>query len=189
MYGYTAEERIGKSFTDLLPPSGNYITESLRNVRIVQGGGSVDLYESERVHKSGKIINTISTYSHILENKGQVMGICTITKDVTKKKELEDQLAQKAAQLSEQNKDLETLNKNLKELNQDLVVKNEETNSFAYAASHDLKSPLRVITNFSELLYQQTKETLDPDNLKMIKTIQDHAFQMGRFINDLSAYL
>ena len=114
---------------------------------------------------------------------------CTITKELTPKKELEDQLTAKAVLLADKAQLLSQKNKKLNKLNKDLKIKNEEINALAYAASHDLKSPLRIITNFSHLVYERSQEILDQESLKLIKTIQTQGLQMGVLINDLSAYL
>lgn len=189
MFGYKIEETLGRNLNFLIPQSDKYLKESRQNNQAILQGQAVNLYEAERIHKSGKFIKVIATYSKLMNSQNEVIGICTITKDLTSKKDLEDQLAIKAELLADKAQLLSQQNKKLNILIKDLKIKNEETNSFAYAASHDLKSPLRIITNFSHLIYEMAKEKLDDDTLNLIKTIQSQALQMGGFINDLSAYL
>ncbi|MGI4852297.1 MAG: PAS domain-containing protein [Janthinobacterium lividum] len=127
MFGYTAQERIGESFKTLFPPYGNYIEEGLKNAEIIKAGGNVCLYESDRVHKNGKIIKTTTTYSRLFDENGTVRGVCATIKDVTDKKDLEDQLASKAELLTQKAQLLSQQNKKLNKLNKDLKIKNEET--------------------------------------------------------------
>ena len=181
MFGYTAAEMIGQSILILVPETGDYKKENTCNVDIVKRGGVVNLFETQRTHKSGKLVTILTTYSKLINERGQTIGICTVSKDLTKRKNLETQVAEKVSQLADKNNILKQLNSSLK-------IKNEEISSFAHAASHDLKSPLRIITNFSYLLQESLKGIATPETEKLIKTIYGQSIQMGCFIDDLSAY-
>ena len=70
----------------------------------------------------------------------------------------------------------------------ELLVLNEELLQFAYAASHDLKEPLRTIASFAMLLSQRCKERLDEDAANLIDHIVVSAQRMDSLLNDLLVY-
>ena len=73
----------------------------------------------------------------------------------------------------------------LSQINLELEHRNRELDSFAYAASHDLKEPLRGITNFSNLMLRRYGQTLDESGVKRLKTLVKLAERMDRLIDAL----
>lgn len=73
----------------------------------------------------------------------------------------------------------------LAQINLELELRNRELDSFAYAASHDLKEPLRGITNFSNLILRRYGQTLDESGVKRLKTLVKLAERMDRLIDAL----
>ena len=59
----------------------------------------------------------------------------------------------------------------LAKINQDLKRSNRELDSFAYAASHDLKEPLRGIHNYATFLLEDYKNILDDAGKERLKTV------------------
>ena len=73
----------------------------------------------------------------------------------------------------------------LAQINLELERSNRELDSFAYAASHDLKEPLRGITNFSNLILRRYSESLDDVAVKRLQTLVKLAERMDRLIDSL----
>lgn len=73
----------------------------------------------------------------------------------------------------------------LAQMNLDLERSNRELDSFAYAASHDLKEPLRGITNFSNLILRRYGQVLDESGVKRLKTLVKLAHRMDDLIDAL----
>src|SRR4051812_9047456 len=65
---------------------------------------------------------------------------------------------------------------------------NEDLEQFAYAASHDLQEPLRMITLYSELLTRRYREALPSDAQQILATITEAAHRINELVNDLLSY-
>ncbi len=92
MYGYTAEEIIGKPLITIVPPERH--EEVTRILQTVGRGESVRYLESVRVSKDGKLVNVSITVSPIHDSAGNIVGASTIARNITEQRRAEDQLRQ-----------------------------------------------------------------------------------------------
>jgi light-regulated signal transduction histidine kinase (bacteriophytochrome) len=70
-------------------------------------------------------------------------------------------------------------------MNFELQRSNEELDSFAYIASHDLKEPLRGIHNYANFLMEDYADVLDDDGVGKLKTMVRLTQRMEDLINSL----
>jgi signal transduction histidine kinase/CheY-like chemotaxis protein len=63
-----------------------------------------------------------------------------------------------------------------------------ELDSFAYTVAHDLRAPLRAMTSFSQILLQEAKGKLGPDELDFAARIARAARSMDTMVQDLLSY-
>jgi len=94
MFGYTAEEIIGKPITILFPP--DRIQEEKRILSLIAIGEHVSHFETVRVRKDGTLINVSATISPIRDADRKITGISKIVRDITERR-----LAEEAIQESE----------------------------------------------------------------------------------------
>lgn len=80
---------------------------------------------------------------------------------------------------------IELLNRDQQVRNAELEAANNELESFSYAVSHDLRSPLRSIHGFSEALSQSARAKLSPEEAGWLQKISDAAARMDRLTEDL----
>jgi len=66
-----------------------------------------------------------------------------------------------------------------------LETANRELEAFAYAVSHDLRAPLRSMSGFSQIVYENTPPELDQKNLDYLRRIRDASLRMSTLIDDL----
>jgi signal transduction histidine kinase len=67
----------------------------------------------------------------------------------------------------------------------DLQRSNEDLQQFAYAASHDLKEPMRMISSYSSLLQRRYSDKLDHDAKVYIGFLIDGVRRMNLLVTDL----
>ncbi|MCM1982537.1 ATP-binding protein [Lyngbya confervoides] len=73
----------------------------------------------------------------------------------------------------------------LAQINQELARSNEELSSFTYAASHDLKEPLRGIYNYTTFLLEDYAEVLDEAGIDRMKALLRLTRRMDQLIDAL----
>jgi light-regulated signal transduction histidine kinase (bacteriophytochrome) len=73
----------------------------------------------------------------------------------------------------------------LSRLNTELARSNDELDSFAYVASHDLKEPLRGIHNYSVFLLEDYAELLDEEGVSKLQTLVRLSQRMESLIDSL----
>lgn len=70
----------------------------------------------------------------------------------------------------------------------ELARSNRELDDFAYIASHDLKEPLRGISNYSQFLLEDYGSKLDEEGRHMLKTLPELTGRLEKLINELLNY-
>lgn len=79
----------------------------------------------------------------------------------------------------------DTLEKKVLQRTEQLETVNEELNAFTYSVSHDLRSPLRSITGFTEILNEDYRDRLDDEGRRLIDVITANSVRMSQLIDDL----
>src|SRR5262249_12064146 len=92
LFGYTAEEAIGRSITMLLPPERQ--AEETRILATLVRGERIDHFETERVRKGGQRIHVSLSVSPIKNAEGRVVGGAKIARDITLRRQLESEREQ-----------------------------------------------------------------------------------------------
>ena len=173
IYGYSADEVIGKSITILARPSLHAeINELLYKVG---KGDPIVNYESERIRKDGTLIQVALTLSPIKDKSGNITGISTIARDITERK-----LAETEIRALKDNLEIRVA-----ERTELLAAANKELEAFSYSVSHDLRSPLRAIDGFSHILLDDYVDKLDDEGKRVLNVIQDNTIRMGQLIDDI----
>jgi len=80
---------------------------------------------------------------------------------------------------------LKHLNAQLESRSAELSDANVELESFAYSIAHDLRSPLRHIAGYSNMLAQDYGAHLDAEGLRCLGKIDDGTRMMGHLVDDL----
>ena len=87
IYGYSAEEAIGRNVSMLVPPDRT--SELAEIVERIKRGESITALETERVRKDGRKIHVSLSLSPMRDASGQIVGVSTIARDITERKRME----------------------------------------------------------------------------------------------------
>jgi signal transduction histidine kinase len=98
-----------------------------------------------------------------------------------------------ATELAEAEKRVRLLNDELEhrvvERTAELAAANKELEEFSYSVSHDLRSPLRAVVGFGQILEDDYGSRLDEEGRRLIGVIRDNGRRMGRLIDGLLEFL
>jgi PAS domain S-box-containing protein len=104
LFGYLAEEVIGKPITIVIPPDRH--AEETGILERVQRGERVDHFETIRQRKDGKEVAISLTVSPVTDETGNIIGASKIARDITDQKRREEQIALLAREADHRTKNL-----------------------------------------------------------------------------------
>jgi PAS domain S-box-containing protein len=165
LFGYTAEEMVGRRIQILNPLSSpdemNQILERLRR------GDRIERLETIRRTKSGRMVPIELTLSPIRDSRGVIIGASKIARDISARVASEKALAKQASTLARVNSELQ---------------------QFSYAASHDLREPLRTVAIYSQLLERSAGDRLTEKERDYTMRVITGAHRMGQMVTALLEY-
>ena len=98
MFGYSAEEMIGRPIMTIIPESHRHEEEMiLARIRL---GERIEPFDTVRRHKSGRLIEISLTVSPLLSTDGTIIGASKIARDITDRKEAEKRINTLMGELS-----------------------------------------------------------------------------------------
>ena len=167
--GWSQEELMRRPFLDFVHPDDRAGT-LLEVERQIGRGEPVLEFQNRYQHKNGSW--RVLSWKSSPHPDGRMYGIA---RDVTDREqaqqalrrsheELEHRVQERTAELQQRNRDLETL---------------------LYVSSHDLREPLRSISNFSQLLRDRYGEHLDAKGLDYLDRVVRAAQRMDQLMEDL----
>ncbi|WP_024311857.1 PAS domain S-box protein [Sinorhizobium medicae] len=91
LFGYTAEDVIGKSITILIPQ--DRLSEEPGILERIRRGDKVDHFETKRRRKDGSLIDVSLTVSPVKDATGRIVGASKIARDITETKRAAEALS------------------------------------------------------------------------------------------------
>ena len=104
LFGYTAEEAIGKSITILIPEER--LNEEADILRCLRSGQHVEHFETVRRRKNGTSIEISVAISPIKNASGEVVGASKTARDITERKRRDEQIVVLAREAEHRSKNL-----------------------------------------------------------------------------------
>ena len=90
IFGFLPEEIIGKNITTIIPPELH--DEEHRIIERIRSGSRVDHFETVRITKDGRRVAISITVSPIRNAQGQIIGASKIARDISERRQAEEQL-------------------------------------------------------------------------------------------------
>lgn len=124
LFGYTAQEAIGRSITLIIPP--DRLAEERMILGRLRNGERIEHYETMRRSKDGRLVEVSLTVSPVFDADGSIIGASKVARDITQRRRIEAALRE-----SDRHKD-----------------------EFLTILSHELRNPLAPIMSAAQLLLQ-----------------------------------
>jgi PAS domain S-box-containing protein len=160
--GLQPHELVGRNAFELVhPDSVETVQQTLQEAR-TNPRGPVQL-RARMLGKDGLWRWVEGTFTNLIDDP-DVGAIVANYRDITEQKAAEEKQKKNTEELARYNAELE---------------------SFAYAATHDLREPLRTVSAFTELLVQRANS--DEETEKYSQFILDSVAHMSRMLDDLLA--
>ena len=166
LLNYSPDELINQSINLIFPDPENSPVSGEKLAKIITQGGLKN-YETVFRKKDGSKVPVLLSFSVMKEDNSTLKYIVCTSKDITERKQAEEELLLQTEKLTQTNRELQ---------------------SFAYAASHDLQEPLRKIVAFSDRIIKKEASNLGEQSLDYFQRIQKATMRMQTLINNLLSY-
>jgi PAS domain S-box-containing protein len=165
IFGYTADEAIGKPVTILWPPGLKDDEHAEHRILDrLKAGGHIEHFETLRRCKDGRDIDVSITMSPVRDASGNVIGASKVARDISDRKRAEEALATAKDAAETAARELE---------------------AFSYSVAHDLRAPLRAIDGFSQAVLEDYADRLDHEGRRYLTTVRESAQYMAQLIESL----
>ena len=160
--GYRADELTGTHLHTVLTPASVAVTASILSKELSAKNGNVDqskyrTLELEQYHKDGTTVWTEASGRFIYDNEGQPTSILGVSRDIGKRKRLQNQLHK--------------------------AQKMESLGLMASGIAHDLNNILSGIVSYPDLLLMDLPE--GSPLLKPLETIKESGYRAADVVSDL----
>ena len=181
IFGYTADEAIGKPVTMLIPD--DHIDEEPAILARLRAGDRIEHYETIRLTKDGRLIDISLTVSPIRGPNGQIVGASKIARDITEQRQARKALAAAYEAAKEARAEAEQAVVEKEKLDQQAEESSRLKEEFLATISHELRTPLSAILGWTRMLRLGQLST--EDHAKALDTIERNARAQAQLIDDL----
>jgi PAS domain S-box-containing protein len=155
MFGYTADEAIGRSITIIIPEER--LAEETLVLSKIRAGQTVDHFETVRRRKDGTFIDVSLTVSPIRNALGVVIGASKAARDITEAKRLR-QMVEEASRAKDE---------------------------FLAVLSHELRTPLNTVVGYARMLQREDVIITPELRVKALEALARNANALIRLVSDV----
>ncbi|MFA7270246.1 MAG: PAS domain S-box protein [Sterolibacterium sp.] len=185
LYGYSAEEAIGKHYSLIVPPE--QLDEYELMIETCRAGQSTTNLETVRMRKDGQRFDVSLTVSPLCDSAGRVVAYSVIARDITESKQMQMQIRKFNIDLERQ---VLQRTAQLRALSRELTMAEEKER---HALSQDLHDDLGQILAMVKLKLTSLEEP-HPDDWRgdfqrQVKEVEVLVDQANRSVRSLSLQL
>lgn len=166
LLGYDPDELIGRRPYEIVHSDDKHIIRNL-NLKETNHPSVQHPVQYRLQHKDGSYIWIETIFVPLENHDGQNDVVLSQTRDIRRSKNYQLQLEERTKELERSNADLET---------------------FAFVSSHDMQEPLRMISNYMQLLKRKYSDKLDEEAREYIEFANKGAITLSQLIRDLLSY-
>jgi len=163
--GYETDEILNRIIFEFIHPDDLNLVHGLFKDILSKEDNAIS-GEARFRHKDGSWRWLEGSGKNLLYNHN-IKAIVINARDFTDRKKFEEKLTEFAAELKKNNEELE---------------------SFAFIASHDLQEPLRIVSSYAQLFTQRFSDKLDETSSRYLAYIVDNIKRMQDMISGLLIY-
>jgi PAS domain S-box-containing protein len=155
IFGYTAEEAVGRSITMLIPE--DRLGEETEVLSRVRAGLSVQHFETIRRRKDGSFVNISLTVSPVRTPDGEIIGASKIARDVTEQRRLRAE-ADEASRMKDE---------------------------FLAVLSHELRTPLNTVLGYARMLKRDDDRLTGDLRERALGALERNAEALTKLVHDV----
>jgi len=171
--GFSAQEVIGRNITKVGILDKESIAKSLNEFGLILTGAERQPFDLVITRKDKSHVH-IEANGRLIKQKGRKTWIQVTLRDITERRQAEQEL--------------EKLNKDLESVVWELRRANKELQEFAYITAHDLKTPLRGIGTLADWISTDYADKFDEQGKTQVRLLVEKAKQMSALIDGILQY-
>ena len=184
MLGYSKDELKDMTFVQLTPEKWHQMEQEIIREHVIKRGHS-DLYEKEYTRKDGSVVPISIRTWLVRDERWMPIGMWAIVRDVTRRKQLEDELKRYSEHLEHL---VDERTKKLKDAERLATI--GET---AAMVGHDIRNPLQTVEGAIYLAKEEIKalpsRTREVNNIEeMLNAIHEETTYVNKIVSDLQDY-
>ena len=173
LFGWTLTEMLGRKMHDVThhshPDGSPFPIEECAGYAVLREGKMLSEHEDVFIRKDGSFFDVVYSSSP-LRGDGKVTGVVVVFRDISDRKQAEEERARLLQAEREARADAERANQ----------LKDE----FLATLSHELRNPLNVVIGYAEIL-RRTDDQKPDFVIKAAETIRRNALAQSQLVSDL----
>ena len=155
IYGFSAEEAVGRHLSQIVPVT--HQKELKEMLERVARGERLRYLQTKRLTKDGRLIDVALTLAPLYDEGGRIVGVSTISRDITEQRKMEE------------------------EVRQAIDIKSR----FISIASHELRSPLTAIREGIALIAEGLQGPVAPRQKELLDVALRNIDRLARLSTDI----
>ena len=173
----TTKAALLQHHTSELPSREATRRQSLRDDQWVYGNRKALVHETWIEKPDGTPVPYHSSKIPLFDDSGALTGLLGINRDTTEQMRAQEKLREMNASLEER----------VRERTADLEATLKELEAFSYSVSHDLRSPLGIISGFTHMVAKDESDRLSDEGRRKLGVVESNANKMSMLVDDLLA--